>query len=165
MDTGGGPIRHRPRSVPLTSPADVSAPIDVLLTWHEGTGLPEDWSSTVATWPGEVPRALPDVLHHARAIHDGVTVGVHVGSTRRDGQLQSVWCAVAPEWRGRGLAQRLVARHLRWAARHDRPHVRAHTPAHCPAMLVANLKAGLAVVGSFTDADGVVYVIFRGTAL
>ncbi|MEO0600659.1 MAG: GNAT family N-acetyltransferase, partial [Myxococcota bacterium] len=107
----------------------------------------------------------PDAaLHHTRAIHDGRTVGVHVASTRRDGMLQGVWCAVDPAWRRRGLAQRLVARHVRWAGQHDRLRIRAHTPADCAAMLVANLKAGLSVVGSFTDADGAVFVIFQGTA-
>ncbi len=165
MDTGGGSDRHRPRSVPLTSPAEVSTPIDVLVTWHEGAGLPEDWGATVATWPDAGGLVVPGgPLHHARAIHDGTTVGVHVASTRRDGQLHSVWCAVAPEWRGRGLAQRLVARHWRWGAQHERPVLRAHTPAECPAMLVVHLKAGLSVLGSFTDADGVVFVILRGRA-
>lgn len=161
MDTGGRAERHRRWSPALTSPADVSAPIDVLVTWNEGWGLPPDWDQTVASWPERVPEELPGDLHHTRAIHDGTTVGVHVASARRPGQLHGVWCAVDPAWRRRGLAQRLIARHIRWATDHDRLHVRSHTRAACIPMLVANLKAGLGVVGSFTAADGEVLVIFQ----
>jgi len=133
----------------------------VLVTWHEDWGIPDDWAQTVASWPGGVPPDVHRDVHHVRAIHDGATVGIHLATARREGQLSTAWCAVDPAWRGRGLAQRLVARHLRWALDHARARVRAHTPAACRPMLVANLKAGFELVGSFTDADGEVYVIFQ----
>ncbi|MEN0064008.1 MAG: GNAT family N-acetyltransferase [Myxococcota bacterium] len=146
----------------LSSPATPTAPVDVLLTWHESTGFPVDWPETVERWPEPVPD--PSVLatvHHARAEYEGVTIGVHLATPRRDGQLQTVWCGVAPEWRGRGVAQRLIARHLRWAAEQGRYDVRAHTPAGCPAMVVANLKVGFEIVGSFSDPAGAVVVILQ----
>jgi len=145
---------------PLSSPAEVRAPIDVLLTWHEDVGIPSDWDRTVARWPEPAP-GLPPEVHHTRAVHDGVTVGVHVGSIRRDAQLHTLWCAVHPAWRGRGIAQRLVARHVAWAFADGRRVVRAHVRAAYRAMLIAGLKVGFDVIGSFTDADGDVILILE----
>ena len=144
------------RSVPLSSPANVNVPVDVLLTWHVDAGIPNDWESTAATWGA--PEALPDDLHHVRAVYEGTTVGVHLATVRPTGRVMSVWCGVDEAWRRQGLAQRLVARHRQWAE--PRPF-RAHTPAMCRAMLVARLKAGFEVVGSFTDADGDVVMILE----
>lgn len=136
----------------------------MVLSWDIAPGWPEDWASTVAQWPGRGPRDEeidPAQVHMVRATHAGTTVGVHLAVLRRTGQMQSLWCAVDPAWRGRGVAQRLISHHLAWAASEGRHDVRAHTPAACPAMIVANLKSGFEVAGSFTDPSDEVILILQ----
>lgn len=95
------------------------------------TESPEAFGSTLASWQGSGDTEqrwrdrLSSVPFNVVADHDGSSVGQVSATAPDDGgiiELISLW--VAPEGRGRGIGDSLVAAVLDWARDHERPSVR-----------------------------------------
>lgn len=96
-----------------------------------------------------------------RALAGGELVGFKLGYRRGDALFYSWLGGVDPDWRRRGIADRLIMlQHEALAARGYR-FVETRTRAVNAAMLIVNLRAGFTISGYETDAKGIAVVTQR----
>lgn len=68
---------------------------------------------------------------------------------------------VLPEFRGKGIAKRLMEMQHQWAKEQDYKRIETRTRNKFPEMIALNVKSKFHIVGTFTEIDGAAKIILR----
>lgn len=91
----------------------------------------------------------------------GAAVAYKTGYRQSSGIFYSWIGGTLPEWRGQGLAQRLMETQHQWAARRGYHSIQTKTMNRWKNMLILNLRNGFEITGTYPANDGVLRIVLE----